>query len=159
MRPDERFLRDTFREQLARLRSLRVDLRTLGARATEAHAARLAEEFVEPDRSVAFREALDGKGGAVDFEKWLRQDRLSPRETRGCLEWLAAGDEELVCVRFDRRAGFPAVTLVVRTLDETWASSWPGVYVHFAAGRALAVTVHYEVFQCELRIAVGSPYR
>ena len=159
MLPDERALRETFREQLARLRALRVDLRTLGPRATEEHVARLAEEFVEPDRSFAFRQALEAKGGPIDFEQWLREDRLSPRDTRGCLEWLAAGVDAFHCVRFDRRSGFPAVTLAVRTLDETWASTWPGVYVHFAAGRALAVTVHYELFQCDLRIGMGSPYR
>ena len=159
MLPDERALRETFREQLERLRALRVGLRMLGPKATEEHAARLAEEFVEPDRSVAFRQALEGKGGAVDFEKWFRADRLSQRDARGCLEWLAAGAPDLHCSRFDRRAGLPVVTLRVQTLDETWASSWPGVYVHFAAGRALAVTVHYEVFQCDLRIGMGSPYR
>ena len=97
--------------------------------------------------------------GAVDHVKWLRSDRSQDAPRHGALEWLAVGSPRCACLRLDRRPGLPAVELRLETMDESWISSWPGVYVRFAAGRALVVTLDYEVFQCDLRSGRGSPYR
>jgi len=89
----------------------------------------------------------------------MRPDRLSRGRAQGCLGWLAAGRVDARCVRLDRRGAMPALRIDLGTMDEGWVTSWPGVFVHFDAGRALAVTVHYEVFQCDLHACTGSPYR
>jgi len=157
--PDEHVLREAFRAELARLRALGVGLRALGERESHALVARLAEEFVDPDRSLELLMAVDGDRPTVHFEKFLRPDRTTSRRVRGCLDWLAAGVEEPDCARFDWRRGLPVTMLALRTFEESWAGAWPGLLVHFEVGRALAVSVHYEIFQCDLRGGPGSPYR
>jgi len=157
MTPSDADLRAVFHDELARLRSLGVQLQKLGKKHTETQLRRFAEEFVDPDRRDLFLRAASA--GAVDHVKWLRADSTSEPHTKGVLGWLARGAEKLACVRLDRRPRLPAVKLSVDTLDETWATSWPGVYVNFPSGRALVVTLDYEVVRCDLRAAVGSPYR
>jgi hypothetical protein len=157
--PDEEGLRETFQGQLERLRGLGVELCVLGPRYSAEQLRRFALEFVDPDRSRDFLESLTMSEGAIDYERWLRPDRMHKGKARGALRWLCAGAEALRCVRLDRRIGLPAVQIAMRTMGEEWLTSWPGAYVHFAAGRALVVTVHYEVYQCDLRGGKASPYR
>jgi hypothetical protein len=44
-------------------------------------------------------------------------------------------------------------------MDDVWAASWPGLFVSFDAGRALAVSIDYEVLRSDLRVPRASPYR
>lgn len=157
VRPDHRALRATFELELTQLRRLGVAWKKLGRRATIDVIARFAEEFIDPDRSEQFLSA--SSLGPVDHVKWLRPDRTQDAPKQGALGWLASGAAKLSCLRLDRRARLPAVELRIETIDEVWATSWPGVYVHFESGRALAVTLDYEVFLCDLRRGPGSPYR
>jgi hypothetical protein len=159
MRPDASVLRATYRGQIGRLRSLGVGVDEVGRQGTEDLAGRFAQQFVDPDRTWHFLAEIRKAEAVVDFDRWMRPDRLARGRARGCLGWLAAGHVEARCVRLDRRGAMPALRIDMATMDEGWATSWPGVFVHFAAGRALAVTLHYEVFQCDLRASTGSPYR
>jgi hypothetical protein len=159
VRPDTTALRATYRGQIERLRALGVEVAEIGRGATDALAERFAQEFVDPDLNWHFLAEIRKAETVVDFDRWIRPDRLSRGRARGCLGWLAAGRVETRCVRLDRRGGMPALRIDLGTMAETWANSWPGVFVHFDAGRALAVTVHYEIFQCDLHACSGSPYR
>lgn len=157
MRPDQRALRHTFDFEVARLRELGVRLKRISLPSTRQHIARFASEFVDPDRCADFIGASES--GPVDHVKWLRADRSQDAPKHGVLDWLATGSSQCVCLRLDRRPGLPALELKLETLDESWISSWPGVYIRFATGRSLVVTLDYEVFQCDLRSGRGSPYR
>jgi hypothetical protein len=157
IRPNERALRATFDLEVARLRELRVRLKRLSSFATREHIRRFASEFVDPERNADFLAA--SVIGPIDHVKWIRVDRSQNAPKQGTLEWLGSGTLGSVCLRLDRRPGLPGLELRLDTVDESWISSWPGVYIRFAAGRALVVTLDYEVLQCDLRAARGSPYR
>lgn len=157
LRPDARDMREAFDFELVRLRRLGVRLKKIGKQPTREHITRFASEFVDPERSAHF--LLASTMGPVDHVKWVRSDCSQDAPRHGVLEWLSAGSPQCACLRLDRRPGLPAVELRLETLNESWVSSWPGVYVRFVAGRALVVTLDYEVFQCDVRSGRGSPYR
>lgn len=89
----------------------------------------------------------------------MHPERTRRARERGCLRWLTAGKVGARCVRFERRARLPALEIAVDTLDEAWATSWPGVLVDFDAGRALVITVDYEELRCDLQPSGQTPYR
>ena len=157
MRPDQRALRVTFDFEVAQLRRLGVRLKKIGTQSTREHIRRFASEFVDPERSAEFLTA--SVMGPVDHVKWLRVDRRQDAPKHGALEWLASSGAGCACLRLDRRPGLPALELRLETMDESWISSWPGVYIEFVNGRALVVTLDYELLQCDLRSGRGSPYR
>jgi len=157
LRPDPRALRQSFDFEVARLRELGVRLKKIGKQSTREHIARFACEFVEPERVSDFLWA--SATGPVDHVKWLRSDRSHEAPRYRALEWLAAGSPRCACLRLDRRPGLPALEFRLETMEESWVASWPGVYIRFVMGRALIVTLDYEVIQCDLRNNRGSPYR
>jgi hypothetical protein len=57
----------------------------------------------------------------------------------------------------DRLISLPALDLRVASLEEGWATSWPGMLVSLSAGRALVVTLDYELIHFDLR--GSAPYR
>ena len=63
------------------------------------------------------------------------------------------------CIRFERRPRLPALDIDLATIDDTWAASWPGVFVRFDAGRAVVITLDYEEIRCDMRAGRGTPYR
>lgn len=157
MRPDPKAIREAFLFELARLRELGVRTKRIGMPSTRKHIERFASEFVEPERHAAFLSA--STMGPVDHAKWLRSDLSRDTPSRGTLDWLMRGASNSTCLRLDRRVGLPAVELKLEKMDESWIASWPGAYVQFVTGRALIITVDYEVFQCDSRAACHSPYR
>jgi hypothetical protein len=56
------------------------------------------------------------------------------------------------------RADVPAVAVQLSTIDEAWATTWPGIFVRFELGRAV-VTPDYEVMRCDLAARGSTPYR
>lgn len=138
------------RRRLDRLRRLGVSLAALGAGESRSLVRRFGEAFVDPERHAAFSAALDRARG-VDFDLFLRPDCVRPLPLGGSLAWLAGGAPAARCYRVEREAWLPAVEMVVGSMDEAWAGSWPGVFVSFAASRAVVVTLDYERVHCELR--------
>ena len=124
--------------------------------------ARFIDEFIDPERAAELRALLDASGARdLPFElaRWLRPDRARRADAGGCARWLASGRTPARCLRFERRASLPALEIDLATLDDTWAASWPGVFVSFAAGRAVMVTLDYEELRCHLRATPATPYQ
>jgi hypothetical protein len=118
---------------------------------------RFVDEFVDPaQRALVLDEVA--RRGCADLDRALRDDCTRQTSGRGCLAWLDPPERGGRCVRFETRPGLSALEITVATLEDTWAASWPGVFVSFEAGRALVVTVDYEVRRCD-RGARRSPYR
>jgi hypothetical protein len=154
--------RDLLDDQISRLEALGVALTPIPPDRTRALLARFVDEFVDPQRAAELRARLDdpdGRQRAVELSRWLRPDRARPGGVLGCARWLAAGDAAARCLRFDRRASLPALEIALATLDDAWAASWPGVFVNFAAGRAVVITLDYEDVRCDIRAAPATPYR
>jgi hypothetical protein len=150
------------RREIKRLRALRVKLAELAPARSHALFERFAGEFVGPERAPVFLAEVrraGGRGLCVDPGRWLRPDCAVVLGSAGCARWLAGGRRGARCVRFDRRAGLPAVEIAIDTMDDVWAASWPGLFVSFDAGRALAVSIDYEVLRSDLRVPRASPYR
>jgi hypothetical protein len=150
------------RREIKRLRALRVKLAELTPARSRALFERFAGEFVGPERAPVYldevRRAGD-RGLGIDHGRWLRPDCAVVLGSAGCARWLAGGRRGARCVRFDRRAELPAVEIAIDTMDDVWAASWPGLFVSFDAGRALAVSIDYEVRCSDLRVPRASPYR
>jgi hypothetical protein len=151
------------RREIKRLRALRVKLAELTPARSRALFERFAGEFVGPERAPVYldevRRAGD-RGLGIDHGRWLRPDcAVVLLGSAGCARWLAGGRRGARCVRFDRRAELPAVEIAIDTMDDVWAASWPGLFVSFDAGRALAVSIDYEVRCSDLRVPRASPYR
>lgn len=155
--PDQRALLATFDFEITRLKRLGVRLKKMGAQSTRQYIQRFASEFVDPERNDEFIAVSALR--PVDHVKWVRADRRQEAPKHGAVEWLASGTARCVCLRLDRRPGLPALEVRLDTMNESWVSSWPGVYVRFMNSRALVVTLDYEVLQCDLRSGRGSPYR
>ena len=150
------------RREIKRLRALRVKVAELSPARSRALFERFAGEFVGPERAPVYLDEVEragGRGLPVDHGRWLRPDCEVVLGSAGCARWLAGGRRGARCVRFDRRAGLPAVEIAIDTLDDVWAASWPGLFVSFDAGRAIAVSINYEVLRSDLRVPRASPYR
>jgi hypothetical protein len=150
------------RGEIGRLRALRVKVAELGPARGRAVVERFAREFVDPERTGAYLEAIRRAGEhdiGIDHDRWLRPDCTAPESGRGCLQWLTRGVRGARCVRFDRRARLPVVEIAIDTMQDAWAASWPGLFICFDAARALAVSLDYEVSGCDLRAMRSTPYR
>lgn len=146
------------RYELARLRALGVEVAELGAARSRGLFERFVREFVEPERIADFLREVRHQG-LGDLHRFLREDCTQRTRGRGCLGWLWPAERAGRCVRFEKRVELPALEIAVATMDETWAASWPGVFVNFEAGRALVITVDYEVLRCDRGAMRRSPYR
>ena len=148
--------RSARRDEIARLVTLGVALTEVPVGRSRVLLARFIDEFVDPSRAGELRLAL---GRPVELDRWLRPSCVQSGGTIGCVRWLAAAAPAARCVRFERSAILPALDIDLATLDDTWAASWPGLFVSFDAGRALAVTLDYEEVRCDVRAPRGTPYR
>jgi hypothetical protein len=146
------------RYELARLRALGVEVTEVGRARTRALFDRFVREFIAPEHSARFFEDVRRRG-FDDLQRWMHHDFTSRSAAQGCLGWLEARESLVPCVRFEKRADLPALEIALATMDETWAASWPGAFVNFDAGRALVITVDYEVLRCDRGMGRTSPYR
>ncbi len=150
--------REARRYELARLRALGVELAVIEPRRSRSLFNRFVHEFVDPDQRAHVLEEV-ARQGFGDLDRWMREDCTRQTSGRGCLAWLGPHEPGARCVRFETRPGLSALEITVATMDDTWASSWPGVFVNFDAGRALVITVDYEVRRCDRGALRRSPYR
>lgn len=146
------------RHELARLRALGVEITEISRARTRAMFERFAREFIAPEHGARFFEDVRRRG-LDDLQRWMRHDCTLRTIAQGCLAWLGPRENLDPCVRFEKSADLPALEIALATMDETWAASWPGVFVNFDAGRALVITVDYEVLRCDRGAARTSPYR
>jgi hypothetical protein len=141
---------------VARLEALGVALAEIPLDRSRPLLARFVDEFVEPSRVRQLHLEL---GRPLALERWLRPECIHDRGSLGCVRWLAGSVPGARCVRFERSVTLPALIIDLATLDDTWAASWPGLFVSFDAGRAVVVTLDYEEVRCDVRAARGTPYR
>lgn len=146
------------RDELGRLRGLGVEITEIGRVRTRSLFDRFVREFIAPEHAVSFFEDVKRRG-LDDLQRWMRHDRTLRTVAEGSLAWLAPRADLRRCVRFEKRADLPALEVEIATMDEAWATSWPGAFVSFEAGRALVVTVDYEVLRCDRGPNGMSPYR
>lgn len=150
------------RSEIGRLRALRVKIVEIAKARSQGLFERFAREFVDPERTARYldevRRASERDAG-IDHSRWLRPDCTAAESGRGCLQWLSGGQPGARCVRFDRRVRLPTFEIALDTMEDAWAASWPGLYVRFDLGRALAVSLDYETLRCDLRSLRSSPYR
>jgi hypothetical protein len=148
--------------EIARLRALGVQLVELAEGPSRVLFERFVREFIDPERGERMVEATATRSPAdvaFDFGQWVRPDCVRRPKDRGCLAWLMHHGRHSQCVRFDRRPRLPAVKIAAATMDDAWAASWPGLFVNFDAGRAIAISIDYEEIRCDLRITTATPYR
>ena len=150
--------REARRYELARLRALGVAITELGQPRSRALLERFVREFVEPERSAHLLEEVKQQR-LGELDRWMREDCTQRASGRGCLAWLGPRERGGRCVRLEKRASLPALEIEIATLEDTWAASWPGVFVNFEAGRALVITIDYEVRRCDRGALQRSPYR
>jgi hypothetical protein len=147
------------RDEVGRLRALGVAIAEIGRVRSRSLFDRFVREFIAPEHAARFFEDVKRRG-LDDLQRWMRHDRTLRTQAEGSLAWLAPRAELGRCVRFEKRADLlPALEVDLATMDETWATSWPGAFVSFEAGRALVVTVDYEVLRCDRGAREMSPYR
>lgn len=157
------------RDAVERLLGLGVTLAEIPAARSRHLLARFVDEFVDPERAPALTAEISGSHlvprRPLDFDRWLRPEcvRRGRVAADGCVRWLREGigasQPAPPCIRFERAADLPALAVDLSTLDDTWAASWPGLFVSFEAARAVAVTLDYEEIRCDLHPARGTPYR
>ena len=154
--------REQRRFEIARLTELGVSMTELGLQATRRLYDRFIEQFVDAEHAGALRahlESAEASERSIEITRWLRADRVRRGGPLGCARWLGEGGRAARCVRFERRASLPALEIDLGTLDDAWAASWPGVFVNFDAGRAVAISLDYEDVRCDVRAAPATPYR
>jgi hypothetical protein len=145
------------RRQIERLRRLGVALAPVDPQDQGALLRRFAEAFVDPAQRGAFAAALGG-ARPIDYDRFVRPECVRAHAPcEGSLAWLSGGARAARCYRLERNPRLPAVNVVVRSIAEAWATSWPGMFVSFESGRALVVTLDYERIHCDLWTA--TPYR
>jgi hypothetical protein len=160
------------RAQVGRLTALGVGLVEIPPSRARALLDRFVREFLDPCRADELSRELDRPRGAarpLDYDRWVRPECVRSEGPGrraslcggavGCVAWLLAGSAAAPCVRFERSPDLPALAIDLATLDDTWAASWPGLFVSFEAGRAVVVTLDYEEIRCDVRAPGASPYR
>jgi len=150
--------REARRYELARLRALGVELAVIAPLRSWSLFTRFVQELVDPEQRAHVLEEV-ARRGFGDLDRFLPEDCTRQTSGRGCLAWLGPQERGARCVRFETRPGLSALEITVATMEDTWAASWPGVFVNFEAGRALVVTVDYEVRRCDRGAMRRSPYR
>ncbi len=144
--------------EIDRLRQLGVNVRELNPASTTEVASRFLREFSSAERAGEALLALEN-GEPLTFEKWLRED-VKARDMPGeHLAWLTARARGARCVRLSRRGDLPAVEIEVETMDDAWAASWPGAFFQLDLGRAVIVTLDYEIARLDLHPKHATPYR
>ncbi len=118
--------------------------------------ARFLRDFTDASRAAELHREL---ARPLDLDGWLRAECVHGGRALGCVRWLAAPAPGARCLRFERSVTLPALAIDLGTLDDTWAASWPGLFVSFDAGRAVVVTLDYEQVRCDVRATRGTPYR
>jgi hypothetical protein len=146
------------RDELGRLRALGVEVAELGRATSRTLFDRFVREFIAPEHHGRFLDDVKRRG-LDDLQRWMRHDCTLRTKAEGCLAWLGPETGLARCVRFEKRVEMPALEISLATMDETWAASWPGVFVSFEVGRALVITVDYEVLRCDRGALRTSPYR
>jgi hypothetical protein len=155
-------LRRIHLRRIARLRELSVDVRELPVAEGREALSRFAGAFLGPERAAAFLgevEAARGSHREIEYERWLWRG-APPPALKPRFGWLSDWMPGRTCVRFDRRAGLSALRFSTYTIPDEWVLSWPGAYVCFETGRAMVVSLDYEVGCFDLSAPAGrSPYR
>ena len=151
-------LRAARRDELARLRALGVEVAEIGRAPSRVLFDRFVREFIAPEHHGPFLDDVKRRG-LDDLQRWIRQDCTLRTKAEGCLAWLGPEPQLARCLRFEMRVELPALEITMATMEETWAASWPGVFVSFEVGRALVITVDYEVLRCDRGARRTSPYR
>jgi hypothetical protein len=133
----------------------------VAAEVPPAQGARLLERFLTEfaELSGVVRIELLGPSAATNLERVVRPEHLRPARAGGSVAWLAGGRPLATCHRFERWRALPVLEIDLATIDDAWATSWPGAFVSFDLSRALVVSVDYEAFRCELRGRGATPYR
>jgi hypothetical protein len=115
--------------------------------------ARFVREFVQPQKQEALMARIQRRSAkqvTLDYERYLpeacTEDVTAGKEI---LRWLSVDGAHSVCFFFPRNISRPVTRLDISFLREHVATSWPGLFVNFDAGRALAVTLDMERFRCE----------
>lgn len=153
------------RDEIGRLEALGVVMSDISPARARSLLTRFVAEFVDPSCGADLTAELMRPGSAertFDMDRWLRPDctrRGGSREGTGCVRWLRMGLEGGRCFRFERRPHLPALSIDLDTMDDTWAASWPGVFVRFDVGRVVVITIDYEEIRCDVRAGRGTPYR
>lgn len=146
------------RDELTRLRALGVEVAEVGRGRSRSLFDRFVREFIAPEHHRPFLDDVKRRG-LDDLQRWMRHDCTLRTKAEGCLSWLGPETRLARCLRFEKRVEMPALEITLATMDETWAASWPGVFVSFEVGRALVITVDYEVLRCDRGNLRTSPYR
>ena len=135
--------------------STRVESGEIDPEQTRVLLGRFVEEFVEPARREALSMLLrrsPAKQRPIDYERVLRSDRtVDATADANLLRWLSAEGRHPYCYFLQRDARRPATRMRIATLNESLATSWPGVFVNFDAGRAIAVTPDMQRVKCDVR--------
>jgi hypothetical protein len=151
------WVRATWEQQVRRLRELGVVAAEIalpeGVRLRE----RFLAEFGDADRvaSLLGREP----GLAANLERAMRPEHTRGARVEGSVAWLSGGGRAARCHRFERWLGLPVLEIDLGTMEDGWATCWPGAFVSFDLARALVVSVDYEAFRCDLRAHGATPYR
>lgn len=118
---------------------------------------RLVEEYLDPRKREKFCAVLGRspkKRESLEYATFLRPEctvDVSTGLPQSLMNWLTSNGTHGICHRFDQRTTIPICALEVHSLDPAIATSWPGLFVEFEAGRALAITLDAERFSCDIR--------
>ena len=154
-------LRRIHRRRISRLRDLSVEVHELSAGESREALIRFAHAFVGVGGAEAFLAAIEAarrSHGEIEYGKWLWQGSPPP-ELRPRFGWHSDWLPGRRCIRFDRRVSLSALRLSSYTIPDEWVLSWPGVYVSFETGRAIVVSLDYEVTCFDLSAPPRPPYR
>ena len=149
------------RSEVAKLRALGVALHELQPASAERVFDGFVRDFVDEDHKGAVRSAFDERRAhkTLWLERYLRADTIRSRAERSLVSFLTRRGRDARIVRFDRRTGIPAIEIVASTLEDTWASSWPGLFVGADGTRAVVVTSDYAELRCATGTDGATPYR
>lgn len=154
-------LRRIHRRRIARLRELSVEVHELPAGEAREALIRFANAFVGAPGARGFLaeiEAAQAGHREVEYGRWLWQGEPPP-ELKPRFGWLSDWMPGRSAVRFDRRVGLSVLRFSTYTIPDEWVLSWPGAYVCFEAGRAMVVSLDYEVTCFDLSAPDRLPYR
>lgn len=149
------------RAELVRLRALGVALSELRPASATRVLERVIGDFVQEEQRAKLRAAwLEAASQeTVRLENLVRPDTICSRAERSLVSFLTRRGRDATLVRFDRRAGLPAIQIVASTFEDSWAGSWPGLYVGAEGTRIAVITRDYAELRCATRLSGATPYR